>query len=529
MVIKHAIETRAGLASTRTAVRGNPYKIYVLGVILLANTLNYADRSVLSILTQAIKADFGISDSQMGFLFGTSFVLVHGLLAMAAARLADVWLRQKLLALGIVLWSIMTAASGFSRSYVQLAGARFGVGVGESAIAPVAHSLLADIFPAQQRGRAYSVYLCGTFLGTALCTAVGGWLLGAWPHTCVAWGLCQVKAWQATFFVFGVPGLIVALLAVGIGEPFNAQQRGRTMPIAEGLRELSMIVPPFALWRLRQFGGWRAAGKNLAFAAIIAALVAAMLVWTGDRAQWLAVGLGAYAATSWIQTLAYREPALSRLTVGSPAFRAATIATGIIGILSAAFAFWTIPLALRNYGVSPQQAATTLAIATAGGSFAGTLVGGFLADWWRRRSPAAPLWVGVLTIVGLGVTLAVLLAMHDLRTYCVTLGVLMAFCGMWTAPLASLIQDLILPTMRARAAVMFSMSIMLMSLSLGPYTVGRIADLTGSLGTGLGSLFTLAPISVGLLIYAIRKLPAAFAERLTVEKEFKLDAVDRGR
>src|SRR5262245_36569526 len=106
------------------------YPAYVLGVLVLVYVFNFLDRQILSILAERIKADLGLTDAQIGFLYGTAFAVFYAIFGIPLGRLADVWDRRKLIALGLAVWSAMTALSGLARSFPALALARIGVGIG---------------------------------------------------------------------------------------------------------------------------------------------------------------------------------------------------------------------------------------------------------------------------------------------------------------------------------------------------------------------------------------------------------------
>src|SRR5215467_2731629 len=129
--------TDDGQASSR-------YARYVLGVLVLVYVFNFLDRQILSILAERIRADLGVSDAELGFLYGTAFAVFYALFGIPLGRLADVWIRTRLIAVGLAFWSLMTAASAFARGFTQLTAARIGVGVGEASASPAAFSLLSD-------------------------------------------------------------------------------------------------------------------------------------------------------------------------------------------------------------------------------------------------------------------------------------------------------------------------------------------------------------------------------------------------
>lgn len=188
------------------------YANYVLAVLFVAYVINFVDRQIVSILAEPIKHALGISDSWIGFLGGPAFAIFYATLGIPIARLADVWIRRSVIAIGLALWSGMTALSGLSQSFTQLALARIGVGVGEAALSPPAHSLLADYFPVQKRATALGVYAMGIHIGVLVGLVVGGWLEELW-------------GWRAAFMVVGLPGLALALIVrLTVREPVRGAQ-----------------------------------------------------------------------------------------------------------------------------------------------------------------------------------------------------------------------------------------------------------------------------------------------------------------
>jgi MFS family permease len=175
------------------------YANYVLGILFVAYVFNFIDRQIVSILLGPIRDELGISNSWMGFLVGPAFAILYAILGIPISRLADVWVRRTIISIGLAVWSAMTALSGLAQNFTQMAMARIGVGVGEAALSPPAHSLLADYFPVEKRATALGVYAMGIHIGVLLGLVVGGWIEQTW-------------GWRAAFFVVGLPGLALALL-----------------------------------------------------------------------------------------------------------------------------------------------------------------------------------------------------------------------------------------------------------------------------------------------------------------------------
>ena len=159
---------------------GGAYPSYVLGVLVLVYIFNFLDRQILSILAENIKADLGLSDAEIGFLYGTAFAVFYAIFRIPLGRLADVWNRRSLIAVGLTFWSVMTAVSGLSRNFLQIAAARIGVGVGEASATPAAFSMLSDYFPAARRATVLAIYSSGIYLGAGLGLMIGGLVVGRW-------------------------------------------------------------------------------------------------------------------------------------------------------------------------------------------------------------------------------------------------------------------------------------------------------------------------------------------------------------
>jgi MFS family permease len=175
------------------------YRRYVLVLLTLVYALNFIDRQILVILQESIKADMGLSDTQLGLLTGFAFAIFYVSVGIPIARWADVGNRKNIIALAITVWSGMTALSGLTQNFFQLLLARIGVGVGEAGGSPPAHSIISDYYPPEKRGTALSFYSTGVYIGILLGFLIGGWI----NHT---------FGWRMAFFVVGVPGFLIALL-----------------------------------------------------------------------------------------------------------------------------------------------------------------------------------------------------------------------------------------------------------------------------------------------------------------------------
>ena len=153
----------------------NPsYRTFVLVFLTLIYAVNFVDRQLIAILQEAIKADLGLSDTQLGLLSGLAFATFYVIAGVPIARLADRSNRRNIISIAVALWSFMTAVSGLVQNYTQLLLARIGVGVGEAGCSPPAHSMISDMYPPEKRATALSFYSVGINIGIMFGFLLGG-------------------------------------------------------------------------------------------------------------------------------------------------------------------------------------------------------------------------------------------------------------------------------------------------------------------------------------------------------------------
>ncbi len=181
-----------------------------LTLLTIANLLNYIDRFVVPALVESLKrSEMRPTDAELGLL-ATAFLLVYTLASPVFGRLGDRGNRTRLLAAGIALWSLATAAGALARNFAGLFAARAAVGIGEAAYATIAPAMLADLFPAARRGRVFAIFFLATPVGSAL-----GYILG---------GLIDQRlGWRAAFLICGIPGLLLALAFLALPDPPRGQ------------------------------------------------------------------------------------------------------------------------------------------------------------------------------------------------------------------------------------------------------------------------------------------------------------------
>lgn len=173
------------------------FPVGVMGMLLAAYTLNFIDRQIIGILAVPIKADLGLTDGQLGLMGGLAFALFYSGLGIPIARLADREDRGRIMAWALAIWSLMTALCGLAQNFWQLFLARLGVGVGEAGGVAPAYSLIADIFPPEQRARALAFYSFGIPIGSASGIVLGG-------------VIATLIDWRTAFFICGLMGVMLA-------------------------------------------------------------------------------------------------------------------------------------------------------------------------------------------------------------------------------------------------------------------------------------------------------------------------------
>ncbi|MBL8605059.1 MAG: MFS transporter [Myxococcales bacterium] len=192
------------------------------------NLLNYVDRFVLPAIIEKVRVDIPMNDKEQGVAL-TAFIWVYMVTAPLFGRLGDRGPRKGLLALGVALWSLATAAAAMAQSFTMLVLSRAVVGIGEAAYATLSPALLGDLFGPKDRGRAMAFFYLATPVGSALGYVIGG----------------QVEShfgWRAAFLAVGLPGLVIAASALLMKEPPRGQfdeAKPELLPLGETLRALA--------------------------------------------------------------------------------------------------------------------------------------------------------------------------------------------------------------------------------------------------------------------------------------------------
>ena len=185
------------------------YGWYVVVMLMVCQALATLDGKLPFILVESLKHDLQLSDTQIGLITGPAFSLTYALSAIPIAKLSDRYVRVRIIGGAIGLWSMLTAAGGFASGMVTLTLSRVGVAVGESALTPAAHSIIADYVAPETRPKAIAIYSLGLAVGAFLALSLGGYLN-------------DLLGWRNTLFIVGAAGIVMALLVVlTIREPMR--------------------------------------------------------------------------------------------------------------------------------------------------------------------------------------------------------------------------------------------------------------------------------------------------------------------
>ena len=510
------------------------YAWYALFVLVLVYIVNFVDRQILSILVGDIKRDLHVTDAQIGFLYGTAFAVFYALFGIPLGRLADSWYRGRLMAMGLALWSSMTALSGFANSFGMLAAARIGVGIGEASASPAAYSMISDWFPKERRATALSIYSSGLYIGGALSLPIGGIVVSRWNH---AWpdpaaAPLGLAGWQAAFLAVGLPGLLLALWVLTLREPQRGASDGLPQPVVRPNawrdfgRELVAILPPLTLFNVARIPG--ALQTNLMVLGIVGAVGYGLYRLTGDWPQWTAYGLGVYAIFSWIQSLKHRDPPAYRLIWGSPVVVVLAIAFGSISFVTYATSFW-VPFYVEQTFYAPGEGSRYLSGMTAKAEVgliigwsaalsaaAGVILGGYISDLWRQRDPRGRIFLNMLSVILPIPVVAFMLNTDSLGAFYWANPFAHMLASAWVGAAVATLQDLVLPRMRATAGATYILGTTMVGLALGPYFAGKMSVVTGGLATGIAALYFMPVLTLaGLWIGSrhIARLEATKVER----------------
>jgi MFS family permease len=505
----------------------------VLGVLILVYLMSQIDRQILTVLAPVVRSDLHLTDAQLGLLYGTVFALFYGVFSVPLSKFADGWSRGNTLWIGLLFWSLMTMASGFASSFLGLALARVGVGIGEASANPAAVSLLGDYFEPERRSTVLGFYFVGGYLGIGASAMLGGAIAHGWESTysTIAVAPFHLRGWQAAFWGVGIPGVVMALLvAKTVSEPRvqnDGSATGRSqLPLKEVLREIGSMLPPASLFSIGRWLGvrgvlWNATGLSVLFILVVEVIkttdnllaparrpilfTLGHVPVTSNVMQWSAIGLSLYAIGSWLQTVKSRDPVAYRLTVGNKTFVVLLFANAAMALCTQSLYGFVFLYAHRYLGLGTESGlglGAILALCSA----VGVAAGGILGDAARRRRVAGRLHVAMVSFVLVVVVSLIEFTTSHVGLFYLTFGIGSFLLTPWVGCLIATGQDLVPPRMRGLSFALAGLMSTVIGLGFGPYLVGLISDVSGSLRAGVLSALISVPMAFGCLIYVGRHL-----------------------
>ena len=435
---------------------GSAYAWYVVGVLMFAYIVAIVDRQILSLLVEPIKRDLGVTDTQIGLLAGFAFILFYSILGVPIARLADRKNRKVIISIGIVIWSLMTAACGLAKTYGQLFVMRIGVGVGEGTLSPAAYSIMADYFPPQKLARAIGVYAMGLYAGSGLALLAGSAVVAmlSGPGMIEFPVIGELHRWQLTFIVVAIPGFLVLALMASVREPprrqFAYDGSHRTIePESVPFREIWQFFRRNRRLIIAHFGGFL-----------------------------------------------------------------------MIGTVISAFLIWVPEFLRRTYDYSIAEAGAIYGMSLVLFGTAGPYFGGWFAEWLAKRGYRDAEMRAAAICGAIMVPITIVAPLAPDRISGLVMLALLSFILASAQGLPPTILQLIAPNrMRAQITAFFMLVAVLAGFSLGPALTAMITDYVFGYDEALPYSLAivsaaLTPIGVALLVYGLKP----YRERLAMEQ-----------
>ena len=450
----------AGVPNSGFGTKG--YRSFVLGSLLLVYVFNFIDRSIINILTEPIKASFGVEDWQMGLLGGPAFAILYTMLGIPIARFAERYHRVWIIAIAVFVWSLMTALCGVATSFLVLFLFRVGVSVGEAGCTPPAQSLIADYFVPKSRATAVSIYALGVPLGGMFAAVFAGFIVGNLDGPSLAalfeaWGWNwmlglldwqAVEGWRVAFILVGIPGIILAFVVkLTIQEP----PRGYTdPPSAQKLEKASM--------------------KDV-----------------------------------------------FKILSGKPTFWHIVAGATVASFVGYGVAQFTTSFLVRTHGLSLETAAILFGVIIGLMAALGVFLSGYLADQMATRHPRALCWMPAL---GMGLSVPLYAMGYLAPTVWLALPPLMAAATLhyfYLGPMYAIVGGVVDSRMRATSVAVTLFILNLLGYGLGPPLIGMLSTVLKSVflsGNDLGMTLETCKVVADLTAEAAATCASANSEGL---------------
>lgn len=444
--------TTTATAAAPTSRQAN----YALLVLLLAYILSFIDRNAMAVLVGPIRADFNISDFQYSLLHGFAFSMFYIFLGLPIAQLADRGSRKSIVTIGVFFWSVMTCLCGAAQSFKMLFIARMGVGVGEAALSPPAYSLLSDFFSRDALPRAMAIYTLGITIGGGLAYIVGGAVYEYFLiHGAVALPLIgELRPWQMTFVVVGLPGFLIVLLLSLMVEP---RREGDLFVSSEGSSDQS-----------------------------------------SDRAT-------SHSVAEVLRSLRSNWQAYTSLILG----------VSLLSILGYGTMAWYPEFLVRNHGMNRAEAGSMFGMIFIVAGSAGTILGGWsvkplLQRGYSDASVRIVMWIAIIWMVPAAI--GPMLPSGSLALWAAV--PIVFFLNSYFGVCIAAIQLITPNRMRAQVSALLLFMTNLFGLAMGPSLIAALTDFVFEDDLALGKSLTVLPLVVcplaaSLLAWGLRHYRAA--------------------
>lgn len=420
-----------------------------LTVIVLATFLTFFDAVTFGMLAERIKHDFGLTDSQLGFLAGPASIVCYLFIGIPLARLADIYPRKYVLAGGAAVVGLIISIGGLAQSFTQFVGSRLFLAAGGSAHAPSSYSLLADAFPPKKLPRAFALLQFGFIGGTTLGPLIGGALVvmsASWEP--VALGPLTIRGWQWILLFMGLPGLLVGLLFLTVQEP-------------------KRLAPAAGAPHVPQDAGL--GRRILTF-----------------------MGLDALRAIN------------AKPRVYYPLFGALALsAVEVFGLQ-----FWRVPFMMRTFGWDERQIGAALSVTILAGSLSGLVLGSMLVEWLAKRHKDANVRAAAICFAGTTVSSIAAILMPTAWGSMILFGVSGMFGLAGAVPQNAAIQRVAPNDMRGQVTAFYLFMFTFFG-AMGSFVVGRVQDVIVGDPLQLWKAMlitaaTLLPLATLLMIRAVK-------------------------
>jgi MFS family permease len=434
---------------------------WALFVIILATFMTFFDQVVFGMLAESIKKDFGLTDTQLGFLAGPATIICYFFVGIPLGRLADIYPRKLVLSASAGVVGLLIALSGIAQSFAQFVGSRVFLMAGGSAHAPASYSLLADAFPPQKLTRAFALLQFGFIGGLTAGPVLGGRLVRASAD----WGSSPflgmtIFSWQWVLLYVAIPSLFASLLFLTAREPqrFAPRAHGIEIPKDGGL-----------LRKVVTFMGFDAARA----------------IHAGGKVYYPMFG------------------ALALSAVES------------FGIL-----FWRVPYLMREYGWDAAQIGDVVGTTTFIASVAGMIAGGLFVEWLAKRHKDANIRAAFLCFSGTITVIIAALLIPDPFWSTVAFGCSSFFAIAGAVPQNAAIQRVAPNDMRGQVTAFYLFMFTFFG-AMGSWFIGAISDhVTGNLGNAiLLTACTVLPLAAYLMFRAIKPYREEVERLELLEKE----------